>query len=93
MDDLDVLIDDFIWTAKSAGTVCPLAFWKSFQYKFPVLADLAKKYLGIQAASVGPERMFSISGHIFSSKRRKMGAGLFSDCVILKLNENLLNLC
>ena len=60
---------------------------------YPVLSDLAKKYIGVQAASVGPEDMFSISGHLFSSKRRKMGVKIFSDCVILKLNENLLNSC
>ena len=36
------------------------------------------------------ERMFSISGHIFSLKRRRLGYVFFSDLVFLKLNEELL---
>ena len=34
--------------------------------------------------------MFSIAGHIISIKRRRMGIGLFTMLVILKLNEDLL---
>jgi len=52
---------------------------------------LAKKYLGVQASSAGPERMFSIAGHIFAEKRRKLGVRTFSDLVVLKLNEKHLN--
>ena len=36
------------------------------------------------------ERMFSIAGHVFQSKRRRMGQALFSDLVFLKLNEAFL---
>jgi len=50
----------------------------------------AKKYLGIQASSAAVERMFSISGHIFSLKRRRLREVMFSDLVYLKLNENKL---
>ncbi len=32
----------------------------------------AMKYLGVQACSAAVERMFSISGHIFSLKRRRL---------------------
>jgi hypothetical protein len=49
---------------------------------------LAKKYLGVPASSASAERMFSISGHIFSSKRRRMGAKIFSELVYLKLNDD-----
>ena len=52
------MIDEYISTSKSTEMTCPLAFWKSFQYKFPVLTDLAKKYLGVQAVSVGPVIFF-----------------------------------
>ncbi len=52
---------------------------------------MAKKYLGVQASSAGPERMFSIAGHIFSDKRRRLGVRVFSDLVVLKLNEKHLN--
>jgi hypothetical protein len=67
-----------------------LSFWKSNEIRFKDLSKLAKKYLGVQASSAGVERIFSISGHIFQSKRRKMGIDLFSTMVFLKLNEKLL---
>ena len=52
--------------------------------------DLARK-LGAQATSAGLKRMFSIDCHIFAEKRRKLGVRTFSDLVVLKLTENLLN--
>ena len=73
------------------GEVDALVWWKSNQFRFLVIADLAKKYLGVQASSAGPERMFSIAGHIFAEKRRKLGVRTFSDLVVLKLNEKHLN--
>jgi hypothetical protein len=73
------------------GEVDALVWWKSNQFRFSVIADLAKKYLGVQASSAGPERMFSIAGHIFAEKRRKLGVRTFSDLVVLKLNEKHLN--
>ena len=42
-------------------------------------------YLSVPASSA--ERMFSISGHIFSVKRRRLGIKYFTDLVYLKLNE------
>ena len=57
---------------------------------FPSLSRLARKYLSVQASSAECERMFSISGHIFSLKRRRMSINLFISLVLLKLNQNLL---
>jgi hypothetical protein len=80
----------YLRTIKSSSFDCPLKFWKSNQYKFPLLAKLAKKYLGIPASSAAVERMFSIAGHIFSLKRRNMGKKIFCELVLLKLNERFL---
>ncbi len=65
----------------------PLEFWKNNRLKFPLLANQAKKYLGIPATSAAVERMFSICGHIFSLKRRRMGVKIIRELVFLKLNE------
>jgi len=65
-------------------------FWKANHAKFPLLANLAKKYLGIPASSASVERMFSICGHILSLRRRKMGIKIFGEIVFLKLNEMFL---
>ena len=67
-----------------------LEFWKVNQFKYPLLAALAKKFLGVPASSGSAERMFSIAGHIFSVKRRRMGIKLFERLVFLKLNEDFL---
>ena len=74
------------------GEVDALVWWKSNQFRFSVIADLAKKYLGVQASSAGPERIpLRIAGHIFAEKRRKLGVRTFSDLVVLKLIEKHLN--
>ena len=57
---------------------------------FPGLALLARKYLSVQASSASVERMFSIAGHIFSVKRRRLGIKFFFLLLLLKLNEDLI---
>ena len=86
-DDVEREIEEYIRTIKSSSFDCALKFWKSNQFKFPNLANLAMKYLGIPASSAAVERMFSIAGHIFSLKRRRMGVKIFCELVFLKLNE------
>ena len=74
----DLLQDYFetIGTGEFQGK-CPLSFWKQFESRFKMLADLAKKYLGVPASSAAVERMFSISGHVLSAKRANMSTRLF----------------
>ena len=50
----------------------------------------AMKYLGVQACSAAVERMFSISDHKFSLKRRRLGYVFFKDLIFLKLNGDIL---
>jgi hypothetical protein len=40
----------------------PLQWWKVKQHQFPLLAALAKKYLGVPATSAPSERVFSTAG-------------------------------
>ena len=60
------------------------------EISFPYLANIAKRYLGIQASSAAVEKMFSISGQIFSLKIRRLGEVIFSDQVYLKQRLQLL---
>ena len=57
---------------------------------FASFAVLAKKYLSFKASSAACERLFSLSGHIFSCKRRKLNIRNFLNLVFLKLNEKYL---
>jgi hypothetical protein len=44
----------------------------------------------VPATSAPVERIFNLSGHIFSEKRRRLGMKLFERLVFLKLNEKYL---
>ena len=90
-DCIDSMIDEFtrITTTQRKEVSCRLDFWKNYEKLFPELAVLAKKFLSVQASSASCERMFSIAGHIFQCKRRRMSHGLFFALVFLKLNESL----
>ncbi|GET50019.1 zinc finger BED domain-containing protein 1-like [Rhizophagus irregularis DAOM 181602=DAOM 197198] len=67
----------------------PLKWWDVNKSQFPVLAQLARKYLSIQATSGASERVFSDAGLIMSSKRTSMKADLFEALIFLKRNGNL----
>ena len=86
-DIIETMIRDYLRSA--VRTELPaLEFWKKEESNFPYLAKIAKKYLGVQASSAAVERMFSISGHIFSLKRRRLGDIMFAYLVYTKLNED-----
>ena len=66
----------------------PLRWWKENTSRYPLLSQLATKYLAIPATSVPCERVFSTAGHIVSEKR----ACLLPDNVnmLVFLAENLI---
>ena len=47
----------------------PLEWWKSASGRYPLLSQLARKYLSVVATSVPPKRAFSTAGHIVNEKR------------------------
>jgi len=49
--------------------------------------DICVSDISVPASSACVERMFSIAGHIFSLKHRRLGIQVFMDLVWLKLNE------
>ncbi len=86
-DSEDQIISHFIDVVAESRADNALEWWKVNEKRFPALALLAKKYLSVQASSANVERMFSIAGHIFSVRRRCLGAVFFCNLVWLKLNE------
>ena len=84
---MDLLIEDYVQIISNGSFNDALGFWKTYEKTWPLLAELAKRYLGVPATGASNERDFSISGHIFSNKRRNMGLKLFEQLVFLKLNE------
>ncbi|XP_035994647.1 zinc finger BED domain-containing protein 1-like [Fundulus heteroclitus] len=47
----------------------PLMWWCDNQKRYPLMANLAKKYMCICATSTSSERMFSTAGHIATPER------------------------
>ena len=89
-DQMKELISDYFESVSSYKDKCPLYFWKMHQEKYRPLAQLTKMYLAVPASSASVERIFSISGHILSSKRASMSVRLFALLVFLKLNEKFI---
>ena len=54
------------------NTVDPLIWWQTHEKNYPVLSQMAKDYLTIQATSVPSERTFSISGLTISKTRNRL---------------------
>ena len=81
--------DEVSGLVNSSSYTDTLLFWKAYENSLPLLAPLAKKFLGFSASSASVERMFNIPGHIFSNKRRT-GVSLFENLSFLKLNETYL---
>lgn len=86
-DKISASLDKYIKVVQDWEDTDALNFWRTHEIVFPELALLAKKYLSVQASSAACERMFSIAGHIFSVKRRRLGIRFFTQLLLLKLNE------
>ena len=62
-----------VWNNPNKRFVCPLLdFWYPNEIKFPILSQLARKFLCIQATSASSERIFSIASKIISKFRNRL---------------------
>ncbi|KAL4131395.1 hypothetical protein QTP88_008711 [Uroleucon formosanum] len=68
----------------------PFEWWKSHEKKYPLIAELAKKYLSIPATSVSSERCFSTAGNVVTSKRNCLAPENVNMLVFLYQNRQLL---
>ncbi len=54
--------------------IMPESFWRKEATNYPVLAQLARKYLSIPASSASVERLFSVCGAIIRARRARLSA-------------------
>ncbi|XP_071054789.1 zinc finger BED domain-containing protein 4-like [Onthophagus taurus] len=50
----------------------PLVWWKAWKTTFPILTEIARKFLSAPAASVYSERVFSEAGNIYDQTRSRL---------------------
>lgn len=67
-------------------------WWKSNEKRFPTIALLARKFLGIPSTSAGAERIFSTAGNIVTAKRSSLLPENVNVLVFLFQNRHLLQL-
>jgi len=59
-------------TDKISHNQDPLLWWKYNQKKYPVVSQLAKKYLSVIVTSVPCERLFSEAGQVVTKRRNRL---------------------
>ena len=64
--------------------VKPLTFWLENKDKYPILSQIARKYLQIPATSASSERFFSQGALIINKIRNKLSKETFEQIICLK---------
>ena len=80
-------VDRYITEPVLPNTTDVLAYWKTNQYKFPILAKIACQYLAIPASSAPVERLFSIAGKVFRPDRCSLTDKNFEKLMFIKCNK------
>ena len=68
----------------------PLDYWARKSLEFPILSQVARKFLAIPATSARIERVFSIAGKILRTDRSRLLPRNLETLLYLKVNCNLL---
>lgn len=65
-----------------------LDWWKEREYEYPLLSNLAKRYLCIPGTSVSSERVFSTAGDIITAQRSTLTPEHLDQILFLHKNLN-----
>lgn len=62
----------------------PLSWWRAHSTEYPILSNMAKDYLSVQASSVPCEQLFSLAGNVVSKKRNRLSESTTRACLCLR---------
>jgi hAT family C-terminal dimerisation region len=82
-------IEEYAMIKETGFTTCPFKWWASQESRFPILSQLAKKYLAIPATSASSERLFSDAGNVMTVRRINLLPSTFEHLVFCKRNWSL----
>ncbi|XP_039591329.1 zinc finger BED domain-containing protein 4-like isoform X2 [Polypterus senegalus] len=71
-------------------TMTPLEYWNSNKYRFPHLAELARKYLSAPCTSIDSERLFSAAANVLDEKRNRLSCDKAEMLLFVKKNLPLI---
>lgn len=83
-------IEGYMLMEETDFITCPFKWWASQQSRFPILSQLAKKYLAIPATSASSERLFSDAGNVMTVRRTNLLPSTFEHLVFCKRNWRLI---
>lgn len=63
----------------------PLLWWKANEFRFPILAKLARRTLCVPATSAPSERVFSAAGLTIANNRARLNGDLAAAQIFLSL--------
>ena len=69
----------------------PYEWWRDNKTRYPLLAQLARKYLSTPPTSVPSERLFSSAGEIYDERRNRLTPKNAETLLFIKNNFQLLN--
>ena len=70
----------------------PYAWWLANKNQYPILHNLALKYLSIPATSVPSERLFSDAKNLVTPQRTRLNSNLINQLMFLKRNREYIDI-
>jgi len=83
-------IEGYMMMEETDFSTCPFKWWASQKSRFPILSQLAKKYLAIPATSASSERLFSDAANVMTVRRTNLLPSTFEHLVFCKRNWRLI---
>ena len=84
-------VEEYVMIEEIGYSTCPFKWWASQESHFPILSQLAKKYLAIPATSASSERLFSDAGNVMTVRRINLLPSTFEHLVFCKRNWRLVD--
>ena len=88
-DDEDERSDELAsYIAEKPTKDCdPLDWWKRNETRYPQIAVIAKRVLGVPATSVSSERIFSAAGLLINKLRNRLSSDIVDSIIFLNKNK------
>uniref|UniRef100_A0AAQ5X984 HAT C-terminal dimerisation domain-containing protein n=1 Tax=Amphiprion ocellaris TaxID=80972 RepID=A0AAQ5X984_AMPOC len=81
-----IQLETYLGETTTAQDENPLQYWGAHRVRFPILAQMSKRYLSAPCSSVDSERLFCSVSHIVDEKRNRLTAENAEKLLFIKKN-------